>query len=198
MRILDEPIRGRVRVLLLVLLVPLGLTFALPLWRIHLQAPQYPAGLDLLIYTHTVSGDVQEVNTLNHYIGMHAIDRASLSDLDWIPFAVGFLMLLTLRAAAIGDNRGLVDLVVLFAYFSVFSMARFAYKLYVFGHDLDPKAPFTVDPFMPALLGSKQIANFTTTSLPEPASFMLVAFGAGTLVALVWSVRLTPDPAAAG
>lgn len=186
---LAQPLNAGSRLALVLLVIPLGLTFTAPLWNMHLVAPQYPKGLNLRIYAHTVEGDVQEVNTLNHYIGMEHIDRASLTDLDWIPFAIGALILLTLRVAAIGDNRSLVDLLVMFSYFSAFSMARFAFKLYVYGHDLDPKAPFTVDPFMPALLGTKQIANFTTTSLPQAGSFFLVAFGVGVLLTLLWSFR---------
>ena len=90
---LGRPLLFRSRILLGLLVIPLGLCFTAPLWQIHMVAPQYPNGLDLNIYAHTVEGDVQEVNTLNHYIGMARIDRASLSDLDWIPFALGALML---------------------------------------------------------------------------------------------------------
>ncbi len=188
-RTLGQPIAPRARLLLLLLPLPLILTFTAPLWRIHMVAPQYPSGLDLWIHTYTVDGDVQEVNTLNHYIGMHAIDRAALSDLDWIPFAIGALVLLVLRAAVLGTNRSLVDLLALFVYFGVFSMARFAYKLWVFGHDLDPKAPFTVEPFMPAVIGTKQIANFTTSSTPQMASAWLMVFGVGLIAVLVLSLR---------
>jgi len=188
-RQLAQPLVPSARLALVVLAVLLGLVFLFPLWKIHMLAPQYPGGLDLVIHAHTVDGDVQEVNTLNHYIGMAPIDRSSLTDLDWIPFALGALILLMLRVAAIGDNRSLVDLLALFSYFSAFSMARFAFKLYVFGHDLDPRAPFTVEPFMPALLGTKQIANFTTTSLPEAGSYLLALVGVGVLVTLVWSLR---------
>jgi copper chaperone NosL len=191
-RHLSRPLLLRSRVLLALLVVPLGLSFTAPLWNIHMLAPQYPDGLDLEIYAHTIGGDVQEVNTLNHYIGMAHIDRASLSDLDWIPFAIGALIVLTLRVAAIGENRSLVDLFVLFAYFSAFSMGRFAYKLYVFGHNLDPKAPFTVEPFTPALLGTKQIANFTTTSLPQAGTLWVGVFGVGLLVVLTWNWFAAP------
>ena len=56
---------------------------------------------------------------------------------------------LVLRRVREGDTseetrselRSLIDLCVSFGYFSVFSMARFVYRLYVFGHDLDPRAP---------------------------------------------------------
>ena len=108
----------------------------------HLVAPQYPGGLDLEIYAYTVEGDLDEINTLNHYIGMSRIDRTTLSDLDWIPFALGALILLALRVAAVGDVRSLIDLLVISSYFGVFSLARFYYRLYVFGHNLDDRAPF--------------------------------------------------------
>jgi hypothetical protein len=185
---LSEPLVARSRLLLAVLIVPLGLSLTAPLWTMQFAAPQYPDGLELQIFAHTVAGDVQEINTLNHYIGMQRIDRAALSDLDWLPFGVGVLALLCLRVAAIGNRRALVDLTVLFLYFSAFSFARFVYKLYVFGHDLDPRAAITVDPFMPGILGSKQIANFATMSLPAAGSLWLGVFGLGLAAALAWNV----------
>ncbi len=191
---LGRPLIGRSRLLLAVLAVPLLVSFYYPLWRIFMIAPQYPKGLELLIYAHTVRGDIQEVNTLNHYIGMAPIDRASLSDLDWIPFAIGVLILLTLRVAAIGSLRNLIDLFVLFVYFSLFSLARFAYKMYIFGHNLDPRAPFKIEPFTPAILGSKQVANFTTTSLPAGASLLIGAFAVGLIAVLLWNLRHAVRP----
>ena len=185
-----RPLVGRARLALALLVVPLALSLTGPLWTIHMVAPQYPGGLDLDIYAHTVRGDVQEINTLNHYIGMQSIDRASLSDLNWLPFALGALALATLRVAAIGNMRMLIDLVVSFGYLSIFAFARFAYRLYVFGHDLDPRAPITVEPFMPAVMGSKQIANFTTTSLPGTGSLWLGAFAIGLVVIAVWNLRI--------
>jgi copper chaperone NosL len=182
--ILGRPVAARSRALLVLGLVPLALSFLWPLWNIHMRAPQYPDGLELRIYAQTVEGDIQEVNTLNHYIGMHHIDRAELSDLDWIPFAIGVLALLALRLAAIGDVRGLVDLTVLTLYFCLFSAGRFVYKLYVYGHNLDPRAPVTVPGFMPPVLGTQQVGNFSVTSVPGPATFLIGVFVAA-LVALV-------------
>lgn len=184
---LAQPLQFRSRILLAVLAIPLALVFSAPLWTLTMQAPQYPQGLHLHIYAHTVTGDVAEVNTLNHYIGMQTISRASLSDLDWIPFAVGVLILLLLRVAAIGDLRSLCDVLVLFLYFSLFSMARFAYRLYVFGHNLDPSAPFEVEPFTPAIFGTQQVANFTITSLPAGGTAWIGLFGIGLVSAVVWN-----------
>jgi copper chaperone NosL len=189
---LDRPIKGWGRVILAVLVVPLVLSFTAPLWRISMEAPQYPKGLELKIYSHTIEGGglngqhLQEINTLNHYIGMHRLDRAALSDLDWLPFALTALALITLRCAAIGNVRALVDLVVMAGFFTLFSMGRFAYRMYIFGHDLAPDAPVKVKPFMPPLFGSKQIANFTTHSYPSAGSIFIMIFMTGIVAVLGW------------
>ena len=67
----------RMRLLaVLAALVGLG-ALILPLWEVRLGAPQYPEGLGLRIYAHTVTGikpnDLNNINGLNHYIGMKAI-----------------------------------------------------------------------------------------------------------------------------
>jgi hypothetical protein len=143
------------------------------------------------IYAHKLDGgnnghDIQEINTLNHYIGMHKIDRAELSELDWMPFALMALALLTLRCAAIGNVRMLIDLVVITGFVAAYSMGRFVYKLYVFGHQLDPKAPLEVEPFTPAIFGTKQIANFTTESYPQMGSIYVGIFVTGVAVLALW------------
>jgi hypothetical protein len=171
-RFLDGTISLRARALLVLLSLPLLLAFWFPLWNISMVAPQYPNGLELDIYSWKVEGGdggnhIQEINTLNHYIGMAPIDEVVLNDLDWIPFLFGLLVILVLRVAAIGNLRMLVDLAVLSTYLCGFLMFRFWFHLWTLGHNLDPKAPMTVDPFMPALFGTKQIANFTITSMPR-------------------------------
>lgn len=188
---LAGPLKLRARVLLALLAVPLALSFTQPLWRISMEAPQYPAGLFMDIYAYTVEGGnggqhLQEINVLNHYIGMQTLDRAAMSDLDWLPFALGALVIFTLRVAAIGNVSALVDLVVVTGYVSGFAFARFVYTLYVFGHHLKPDAPVKVPGFMPAVLGSKQIANFTTHSWPQAGSYCLLIFAVGIGAVLLW------------
>jgi copper chaperone NosL len=188
---LDRPITMSARLALVVLVVPLLLSFREPLWRISLTAPQYPSGLTMEIYAHRLDGghgghDIKEINTLNHYIGMHAIDRADLSELDWMPFAIVALALLALRCAAIGNVRMLVDLAVITAFIASYSMGRFAYRLYVYGHNLDPTAPLTIDPFTPAIFGRKQIANFSTESYPQVGTVLLGAFIVGVAALTVY------------
>jgi hypothetical protein len=188
---LDRPLSGWGRLALLALLIPLALALTQPLWKISMKAPQYPNGLWMEIYAHKVVGGnhgqhINEINTLNHYIGMHKIDRSELPDLDWMPFAIGLLGLLALRCAVIGNIRSLVDLCVLTLYVTLFAFGRFVYTLHVYGHQLDPTAPLKVEPFTPAIFGTKQIANFSTTSMPQLGSLLVGVFVTGVLGVLVW------------
>ena len=188
---LARPIDMRARAVLVALILPLALSFVLPLWNISMKAPQYPQGLTLDVYLYKVEGGnegqhIQEINTLNHYIGMSPINRGQLSDLGWMPFAIGLLILLTLRCAAIGDVRILVDLAVLSTYVSLFALSRFIYRMYVLGRNLDPHAPMKIEPFTPALFGTKQIANFVVTSYPRGATLMIGGFMMGVCLVSVW------------
>jgi hypothetical protein len=67
-------------------------------------------------------------------------------------------------------------------------MVRFVYKLYVFGHNLDPSAPVTVKPFTPAIFGAKQIANFTTHSYPQMGSILVGLFVLTVLGSTLWQL----------
>jgi hypothetical protein len=188
---LDAPLRGRARLLLVLLVVPLLLSFAFPLWQIRMKAPQYPDGLKMDIWSYQVVGgndghDIQEINVLNHYIGMHTITREELRDLDWIPFGVVAMALLALRAALLGNVRTLIDLSMIAFYISAVAFGRFVWMLYDFGHHLDPKAPVKIEPFMPVVIGSKQIANFLTHSMPQLGSLLMGAFTIGVWGITAW------------
>jgi hypothetical protein len=188
---LGRPLYFPARLVLVLLVIPIVLSFFEPLWNITLEAPQYPDSLTLDIYSYKLEGGnegqhIDEINVLNHYIGMQPISREDMTDLDWIPFALGFLVILTLRVAAIGSVRSLIDLLVINLYFSLFSLARFVVKLYNYGHELNPRAPITVDPFMPAVFGSKQIANFTTLSYPRMGTVYLAIYATGLVVLVLW------------
>ncbi len=177
---LDRPVGGWSRVSLVFFAGVLLLGFTAPLWRIAMEAPQYPEGLHLDIFLYKLEGghqghDIAEINELNHYIGMRNIDRHQLMDLDWMPFAFGVLFLIQLRAAVLGNGRALIDVSFLSLFVCLFALGRFVYKLYAFGHFLDPHAAIHMDPFMPVILGTKQIANFTTHSFPRWGSAYVAA-----------------------
>ena len=188
-RFLDEPIFPWARVVLGLLTIFVVLSFTAPMWHINMQAPQYPQGLDLYIYSYKVDGgddgnDVQEINVLNHYIGMAPLDRAALSDLDWIPFLFAAMIILALRTAVIGKVGSMVDLLVMTTYAGLFGFGRLYYKLYTFGHNLDPRAPVTVEPFTPVMIGQKQIANFLTEAGPGLGTWYIAIFATGLTLLL--------------
>jgi hypothetical protein len=180
-RQLGDPIVPTTRLALALAVVPLAFASTQPLWSIHFTAPQYPSGLDLFVYTHTIAGgnggiDLPEINTLNHYVGMQKLDPADFAELDFIPFAMGALALLALRVAVIGDVRSLLDLAVLTGYFGLFALGRFVFMLYNYGHDLDPRAPIRMEAFMPPIIGTKQMGNFVVSSWPAAGTWLMTGF----------------------
>jgi hypothetical protein len=194
---LRRPLNLRSRLLLVLAAGAMVAAVFLPLWQIHLVAPQYREGLALHIYSHQLVGgnggqDLHEINTLNHYIGMKPLARADFAEMTWLPFAFGAFALLALRAAAIGRMASLVDLGVLFLYFGAFSLGNFYYRLYSYGHTLDPKAPMTINPFTPIMIGSQKIANFVQTSLPQSGALFLALFPALIGAAMWFSRREEP------
>ena len=74
-----------------------------------------------------------------------------------------------------------MDVTVLFVYFGLFALWSFGYKMYHYGHTLDPKAAVRVDPFMPPMFGYKKLANFEVYSYPQLGSY---ALGLAALVLL--------------
>lgn len=193
-RYLELPLNVRSRVLLVIAAVLLAMTFLFPLWKMTMFAPQYPDGLRLDIYGFKLVGgndgqDAKEINLLNHYIGMRELTAENFTEFQWIPFVVGAIALLCLRAAAIGKNSYLVDVAVLYGYFAAFSLWSFAHKLYSYGHELAPTAPVKVPPFMPPMFGYEKIANFEIYSYPAAASYTMAGAMLALLIALLWNIR---------
>ena len=193
-RLLQAPLGLVPRILLVVSAALLVLTYVTPLWDMTMFAPQYGEGLRLHIYSHQLVGgnggnDIKEINLLNHYIGMHDLTQESFKEFLWMPFIIGALGLLFLRAAVFGTIGHLVDVTMMFVYFGLFSLYSFAHKLWVYGHDLAPNAPVKVAPFMPPAFGGRQIANFEVYSYPGPGSYAFAAVGLALVAGLVHAWR---------
>lgn len=192
-KFLAKPLSATSRLLLLIGVAALMASYWVPLWRISLVAPQYAEGLTLDIHSwRIVAGnnghDIAEINNLNHYIGMKPLAEADFFEMKWMPFVIGIFVVWTLRAAVFGMMRYVVDLFVGFAYFGAFSLGSFIYRMYDYGHTLDPRAPMRIEPFTPVILGSQQIANFTQSSLPQTGTWLLVGYVA-CLLAAIWFSR---------
>ena len=188
---LAKPLFFRARFALALIVGLLALAITQPLWRIQIYSPQYASGLTLDIYAHKIDSgrggaDLRDINILHHYIGMHPIDRQDLSDLDWMPFALGLIAILTLRCAAVGDVRSLVDVAVMTFYVSAFALVRFFLKMQGYGQNLDPDAPVKVSPFTPPLFGSSRVGEIMTFTTPRAGAYLVAVFAACVLLILAY------------
>lgn len=190
----ELPLALKSRIMILAAVVALVPAFLFPLWKMTFRSNQYLDGLTLKIYSYQLEGgktpardDLREINALNHYIGMRPLLESDFSEFVWIPFVIGALAVLALRAMVIGKMSNLVDVFVLFSYFGLFSFWSFYNKLYSYGHNLDPTAAIKVAPFTPPLFGTQVVGNFTVSSYPGVASFALFAFALLLLVAIFLS-----------
>ena len=203
-RTLRHPLGLGPRGLLLLATLLLVPTYLAPLWKLTMYAPQYQEGLRLEIYSYKLEGgnrgqDVKEINILNHYIGMRDLVAEDFTEFQWLPFVIGAIGLLVLRAAVFGTVGHVLDVTVLFVYFSLFSLWSFAYKLWSYGHSLAPNAAVKVQPFVPPVLGGQQIANFEIYSYPALGSYALGGAALALLAALGLSWRAAGrEGAAAG
>ena len=194
LRFLARPLNAWSRLLLLAAAATIVTSLFYPLWKMHLVAPQYSDGLDLFIYTYKIVGGglngqhLVEINNLNHYIGMAPIVQADFLEMRWMPFIFGLITLMILRSVVFGQMGNVVDLFVVYCYFGIFSIGSFWYRLYTYGHNLDPHAPMRITPFTPLLMGTKQIANFRESSYPQLGAYLL-CFSVLLIVLAGWFSR---------
>lgn len=200
-RFFDRHLTLRSRILVLAAAFLMLPAYYFPLWNMTFYSNQYEDGLKLRIYAYTLEGDksplrddLREINGLNHYIGMRPLLESDFSEFNWIPLGIGILILLALRAMVLGKMSNLVDVLALLLYFGLFSLWSFYYRLYTYGHNLNPEAAIKVTPFTPPLIGEKQIANFTIYSWPAPAAYFLILFGLLLIAAFLFSVRAARHP----
>ncbi|MBK6681019.1 MAG: hypothetical protein IPI12_13075 [Ignavibacteriales bacterium] len=147
-------------------------TFIFPIWKIDIEAPQYPEGMGLYIWINKITGegpnDLNTLNGLNHYIGMKTIDEESIPELVFMPYIIVTLTFLGLLVAYKGGSRSILTLIILIILLGVVGMYDFYMWEYDYGHNLNPDAPIKVPgmSYQPPFIGSKQLLNINATSLP--------------------------------
>jgi nitrous oxidase accessory protein len=165
----------------------LAAVFLVPVWRISLLAPQYPEGLGMLIRINTITGvkpaDLNNINGLNHYIGMKAIVPESIPVLHVMPIVLAALIVLGLLAALIGRRWAAWSWLGLIVAAGAAGLVEFYRWSYDYGHNLAADAIIKVPgmTYQPPMLGSKQLLNFTATSWPAVGGWIA---GVSFLVAL--------------
>jgi len=150
-----------------------------PYWHMELEAPQYPNGLFLTAYVNHLSGDVREIDGLNHYIGMRPLGEAAAFERAasiWMILA----MFLLVEGAAFIHSKWAVLLAVPAITYPLGFIADLYYWMRTFGLNLDPDAPLSssVKPFVPTVIGEGGIGQFKTYA----------EFGTGYWLAVTCSV----------
>lgn len=160
------------------------LLYFVPLWKISLQAPQYPEGIGLLIRIDTIEGvgrhDLQNINGLNHYIGMKPIVPDAIPELSYMPWILAVLIGWGLLAAASGKRWLLYAWFAALVVSAVAGLVDFYLWGYDYGHNLDAEMAIIKIPgmtYQPPLIGTKNLLNFTATSLPAVGGWIGILVG---------------------
>jgi copper chaperone NosL len=171
--------RSKTRIFMLAAAVALPLMFVFPIWKITLEAPQYPKGLGMYIWVNKITGSepntLQNINIMNHYIGMKPIEPESIPELRFMPYII--LALTGLALLLVFLNKWQLNLVWVILLSTAAALALYDFYLweYDYGHNLDPSAAIKIEgmAYQPPLIGKKQILNFLAISLPRVGSLFL-------------------------
>lgn len=183
--------RNLSRILMFIASMLMLLLFAFPIWNITLEAPQYPEGIKMYIWINKITGSdeftLQNVNILNHYIGMKAITPESIPELTYFPYIIIGLTILGVVFAIIGKK-------ILYLVWSLLLMVLGALGIYDFylweydyGHNLNPTAQIKIPgmSYQPPLLGEKQLLNFLAKSYPDVGTYAMILASIIAFVAFI-------------
>jgi len=160
---------------------------SLPIWAVSLEAPNYPKeafpqGIPVFFHFDGYSGEVHEMNTINHYVGMDPMWIGGHFERAIGPYALLLLTLLYILFIAY-NNKIFTYAMLIPTSLPILFLADYSYWLYWFGHNLHDWGAFKIKPFMPTVFGDGKIAQFTTHSYPTIGFYMLVAISLLSLLA---------------
>ncbi len=162
----------------------------LPYWHMELEAPQYPNGLFLTAYVNHLTGDVREIDGLNHYIGMRSLGDAAAFERAagvWMVIA----MFLLVEGAAFVHSKWAVLLAAPAILFPVVFVADMYFWMRTFGLNLNPEAPLSssIKPFVPTVIGQGGIGQFKTYAEMGTGFWLAVGCSVLTVAGFVFHRR---------
>ena len=174
------------RIIIAIASLALIATYFLPVWFIFLIAPQYPEGLTMNIWLNNITGQVDIINGLNHYIGMKHIKPEMFPELRYLVYVVAFFIAFGLTIAITGKRKLLFAYLVLTVLGGIAAMYDFYQWGYDYGHNLDPKAAIQVPglSYQPQLFGHKTLLNFDAYSYPDTGGWVVIIVS--LIFFLVW------------
>ncbi|HSI90155.1 MAG TPA: hypothetical protein VK927_03515, partial [Adhaeribacter sp.] len=168
------------KILMLLAALSMSLLFMFPMWKIFLDAPQYPEGLEMHIWVNKLGGNtdytLQNFNILNHYIGMEKISADSFAELKYMPYIVYFMMATGVLIAFLNRRSLVMAWFITLIFAGAAGLIDFYLWLVKFGTNLDPQAPIKVPgmTYIPPFLGHKQLLNFNALSLPAEGALGII------------------------
>lgn len=113
---------------------------SLPIWYVALEAPNYPKtafpeGIPVWFHVDGFSGDIHEMNTINHYVGMYPLEAGARLERAAGPFIMlGISLLMILFIAC--HTKWSTWLLLPSALFPPGFFAFYAGWMYWFGHNM--------------------------------------------------------------
>ena len=161
-----------------------------PYWHMELEAPQYPNGLFLTAFVNHLTGDVKEIDGLNHYIGMRSLSEAAAFERTaavWMIIA----MFLLVEGAALVHSKWAVLLAIPAVAFPVVFLVDMYYWMRNFGLNLNREAPLSssIKPFVPTIIGEGGIGQFKTFAELGTGYWLAVACAVLTIIGFFFHRR---------
>lgn len=160
-----------------------------PIWYVSLEAPNYPKetfpeGIPVFYHFDGFSGDVHEMNTINHFIGMDPMERGAPYLRMIAPYALIFVAWIMVMFI-LYDNKIFKILMFIPVLLPFIFIGFYSYWLYWFGHHMHEWGAFKIKPFTPTVFGDGKVAQFTTHSYPTFGFWLLVAISIFSLLAII-------------
>ena len=184
--------QNRSRVIIAICAILMISAYFLPLWQIILEAPQYPEGLGMKIWLDDITGNVDQINGLNHYIGMKHIIVDEFIEFKILPYVFAIIILIGLLTALRGSLTWLWVWFSFLVIFAIIGLTDFYLWEYDYGHNLDPMAAIKVPGmnYQPPLIGYRQLLNFVAGSFPDLAGVIVGIAGLTAGGVLLYEQRL--------
>lgn len=164
-------------------------------WELRLNAPQFPGGLFIEATSYEIQDspktpfdDIDQVDGLNHYIGMMSLGDAAQVEMSLaIPAIIIFAALGFMAAFWEKKWAPLLSIpIVLFPW--VYMLDLYLWLRHA-GHNLDPTAAITIDSFTPVVWGTGIIAQFSTDAGFTLGWYLAVAAGISCLAGIFFALK---------
>ena len=155
-----------------------------PVWYVALEAPNYPKaafpeGIPVWFHVDGFSGDIHEMNTINHYVGMYPLEDGAKIERALGPFLMLGISLLMILFICIRKKWSWIFMLPS-ALFPLGFFAFYSGWMYWFGHNMQEWGAFKIK-----ALGVGHVAHFTTKSFPSIGFWILVIIAVLSVLALL-------------